>query len=417
MARGSSRRRWAMRVRPAVLMERWKPGERRSGRLIAVLAGACLSYLLLYAFVTLHRGQPYPFGDFFALWSYAKIAIAHAPAELYDPGALHSAQVALGMEPGQQNPFPYPPSFLLILWPLGFLAYTPAYALWIAATFGFYVWATAERSARAVTTAIAILAPTSTIMLVAGQSGFLAGALAIGGLRLVRTRPILAGVLLGLLSYKPQLWLLVPIALIAARAWRSIAAIGLTIAVLVVLTSMAFGWSVWPAWLASLPAYSRDFDAGAIRYHLMPTITANLQMLGLSLSESRFVQSAVAVGIAILIWRIYRPGATRKAASVLLAGTFLATPHAFVYDLPMLTGAITGFVAEKLRFDDGFDLAEIAVLIFALAFPALMMFAGPHIPLSTLPELLLFGLVLARPRTRLEGPARRGATDSPLSET
>src|SRR6185437_1201237 len=349
-----------MQPRPGVLMERWKPGERRSGRLIAILAGACLAYLILYAFVTLHRGERYPFGDFFALWSYAKIAIAHAPAELYDPAALHAAQVALGMEPGQQNPFPYPPSFLLILWPLGFFSYLSAYALWIAASFALYLWATVERSARALTTAIAILAPTSTIMLVAGQSGFLAGALAIGGLRLIRTRPILAGVLLGLLSYKPQLWLLVPVALIAARAWRTIAAIGMTIAALVALTSIAFGWSIWPAWLAALPAYSRDFDAGAIRYHLMPTVTANL---------------------------------------------------------PMLTGAVTGFVAERLRGDDGFSPAEIAVLIFALAFPALMMFAGPHIPLSTLPELLLFGLVLARQRARPEGSTKEGATAPQLSET
>ncbi|HXS39623.1 MAG TPA: glycosyltransferase family 87 protein [Stellaceae bacterium] len=398
-------------------MERWKPGERRSGRLIAILAGACLAYLILYAFVTLHRGERYPFGDFFALWSYAKIAIAHAPAELYDPAALHAAQVALGMEPGQQNPFPYPPSFLLILWPLGFFSYLSAYALWIAASFALYLWATVERSARALTTAIAILAPTSTIMLVAGQSGFLAGALAIGGLRLIRTRPILAGVLLGLLSYKPQLWLLVPVALIAARAWRTIAAIGMTIAALVALTSIAFGWSIWPAWLAALPAYSRDFDAGAIRYHLMPTVTANLQMLGLSLSAARLVQLALAAGTAILIWRLYRPGASRQARSGLLAGTFLATPHAFVYDLPMLTGAVTGFVAERLRGDDGFSPAEIAVLIFALAFPALMMFAGPHIPLSTLPELLLFGLVLARQRARPEGSTKEGATAPQLSET
>jgi alpha-1,2-mannosyltransferase len=398
-------------------MEPWKPGERRSGRLVAVLAGACLSYLLLYAFVTLHRGERYPFGDFFALWSYAKIAIAHAPAELYDPGALHSAQVALGMESSQQNPFPYPPSFLLILWPLGFLSYMPAYVLWIAASFGLYLWATVERSARALTTAIAILAPTSTIMLVAGQSGFLAGALAIGGLRLIRTRPVLAGVLLGLLSYKPQLWLLIPVALIAARAWRSIAAIGLTIAALVALTSMAFGWSIWPAWLASLPAYSRDFDAGAMRYHLMPTLTANLQMLGVSLSAARLVQLALAAGVASLIWRIFRSGATSQAANALLAGTFLATPHAFVYDLPMLTGAITGFIAEKLRLDGGCSPPEIAVLVFALAFPALMMFAGPHIPLSTLPELLLFGLVLARAKARPEGSTHRSATDPQLSET
>lgn len=373
---------------------RWHAGERRTGLLIAILGGACLAYLLLYAFVTLHRGARFPFGDFFALWSYARIASSHSPAALYDPAALHAAQVALGMDPGQQNPFPYPPSFLLILWPLGSLSYLSAYAVWIAATFALYVWAMVERKARALSLAIAILAPTSTIMLVAGQSGFLAGALAIGGLRLVRTRPILAGVMLGLLSYKPQLWLLLPFALIAAGAWRCLAAIAMTIAALVILASAAYGWSLWPAWLASLPAYSHAFDEAAVHYQLMPTVTANLQMLGVSLAAARPVQLAIAACIAALIWRAFRGGVTVRARSALLSGTFLATPHAFVYDLPMLTGAITGFVAEKLRSGTDFHSAEIAILIFALAFPALMMWAGPHVPLSTLPELLLFGLVL-----------------------
>ena len=379
-----------------VPMARWKAGDRRTGLLIAVLGGACLAYLVLYVFVTIHRGERFPFGDFFALWSYAKIAASRGPAALYDPATLHAAQVALGMDPGQQNPFPYPPSFLLILWPLGSLSYLAAYGVWIAASLALYVWAMMERKARSLSVAIALLAPSTTIMLVAGQSGFLAGALAIGGLRLMRGRPILAGVMFGLLSYKPQLWLLLPIALMAAGAWRCLAAVGMTLAALVILANAAFGWLVWPAWLASLPAYSRAFDAAAIHYHLMPTVTANLQMLGMPLAAARLVQLATAACVAVLVWRLFRAGVTARARNALLSGTFLATPHAFVYDLPMLTGAVTGFVAEKLRSGSAFHVAEIAILVFALAFPALMMWAGPHIPLSTLPELLLFGLILAR---------------------
>ena len=49
-----------------------------------------------------------------------------------------------------------------------------------------------------------LLAPTTTICLVAGQSGFLLAALLVGGLQLVARRPILAGILFGSLTYKPQ---------------------------------------------------------------------------------------------------------------------------------------------------------------------------------------------------------------------
>jgi alpha-1,2-mannosyltransferase len=386
------------------LARRWGARERKTGLLIAALAGIFASYLGIYLLVTLHRGERYPFGDFFALWSYAKIALSQSAATLYDPRALHAAQAALGMPPGQENPFPYPPSFVLYLWPLGALAYIPAYLAWIGASLALYVWAMAARPGRAISIALALLAPTTAIMLVAGQSGFLAAALALGGLRLVDTRPVLAGVLFGLLTYKPQLGLLVPIALIAAGSWRAIAAACLTAAALIIVTAAAFGWPIWASWLHQLPIYSRQFDAGAVGYNLMPTLTANLQMLGASLTLARPAQAVAAIGVAVIVWRAFRGGVTPRATNLLLAGTFLATPHAFVYDLPMLTGAISGFIAERLRGDAAFNLGEIAILLVGLAFPALMMWAGPHIPLSSFAELLVFGLLLTDRRAAREAP-------------
>ncbi len=44
----------------------------------------------------------------------------------------------------------------------------------------------------------------------------------IGACRLLGRRPVLAGVLFGLAAVKPQLGLLVPVALISARQWRSV---------------------------------------------------------------------------------------------------------------------------------------------------------------------------------------------------
>ena len=387
-----------MRIDPKLFTRRWSSEEPRSRLLTAVLVGIFGSYLGIYLLVTLHRGERYPFGDFFAIWSYARIAMTHSAASLYDSATLHTAQVALGMAPGHENPFPYPPSFLLILWPLGALSYLGAYLVWIITSLALYVWATSERNGPAISTLIALFAPTTTIMLVAGQSGFLAAALVIGGFRLIKTRPILAGVLFGLMTYKPQLGLLVPVALFAAGSWRCIAAAVATVAALVIVTSAAFGWSIWITWLAYLPVYSHQFDAAALSNNLMPTITANLQMLGASLRTARLAQAVAALVVAIIVLRAFERGITPAATNALLAGTFLATPHAFVYDLPMLTGAIIGFIADRLRSNGGFNLGEIAILVLSLAFPALMMWVGPHVPLSTPVELLLFGLIILKDR-------------------
>ena len=60
-------------------------------------------------------------------------------------------------------------------------------------------------------------------VILAGQNTFLSLALFYGGMRLVDRAPAIAGILLGLLAYKPQLFLLIPVALLAARRWRVLA--------------------------------------------------------------------------------------------------------------------------------------------------------------------------------------------------
>src|SRR6185295_1703313 len=65
--------------------------------------------------------------------------------------------------------------------------------------------------------------PATLWNLTAGQNGFLTAALIGGTLTLMERRPTLAGICLGLLTYKPHFGLLFPVALIAAGQWRVIA--------------------------------------------------------------------------------------------------------------------------------------------------------------------------------------------------
>src|SRR5436309_2254785 len=57
-----------------------------------------------------------------------------------------------------------------------------------------------------------------------GHNGFLTAALLGGALVLLDRRPIVAGVLFGLMAYKPQFGLMIPLVLIATGRWRAFAA-------------------------------------------------------------------------------------------------------------------------------------------------------------------------------------------------
>src|SRR3546814_10633706 len=80
-------------------------------------------------------------------------------------------------------------------------------------------------------------------------NGFLTAALLIGGLRLLGAKPIVAGILFGILTVKPQLGILLPFALLAARQWTAIAAAGVTTVLLVGSSVLLFVWESWQAYI------------------------------------------------------------------------------------------------------------------------------------------------------------------------
>jgi hypothetical protein len=352
--------------------------------LCAALTGIFASYLVLSFVASANRDMPYRFGDFFALWSYAKTIHTHPAADLYDFATLHSAQVVLGMGPDGQAPFPYPPTFLLMLWPLGLLSFSAAYATWIGGTLVLYIASISTRGRGAsILILIALVAPTTAINMIAGQSGFLSAALLIGGLRLMDRRPIASGLLFGLLTYKPQFGILVPVALVAVGQWRCIAAVCAATVAMVVVTTVAFGGAVWAAWLQALPAYLAWFETRTVAQEFRSTVTADLQSWGIHQEPARLAQAAAACFAAALVWVCFRHLPRALAVPALLAATCLATPHAFIYDLPMLTAATLLFVAYRLQSTTPFHMMEIGVLILILTFPAIMARSDNHLPISS----------------------------------
>jgi hypothetical protein len=355
---------------------------------IVVLALALRLFYLVFRGFTIDKFWDI---DFFAIWSFAKFALTNRVSEIYDNSVLLDFQMDLGDVPAERA-YPYPPSFLLMILPLGFMAFPLAFAIWNVFTLAFYCVASFYRRWRLSAIFLTIFAPAALQNLTTGQTGFLSAALILGGFRLVKTRPILSGTLFGLASFKPQLGILIPIALISTRSWRPLVAAVVTIAVLVVASSVAFGWSMWSIWLAKLPAHA-DW-ALDVPNRLKPTITANLTLLGVDLAVARIVQIFVAVFVAIGIWVCFRRGITLLATAALLVGTFLATPYAFDYDMPMLTNAVLMLILHKDQTNRFLTIPEALVLLLVLVLPEIMLETWRPSMFKTVPLILLLGLIV-----------------------
>src|SRR4051812_22416570 len=165
----------------------------RDRRALLILLTALALYNGLYL-VRWWLSSPQPaFGDFFGLWSFGKFAVISG-AGIYDHFALADYQQRLDPAlDGGGFPYPYPPTFLLALIPLGMMALPVAYVCWIAGTFGLHVLASLGRAWRSVAGLALLAAPTTLVNAITGQNGFLSAALLIGGLRLLASHPITAG--------------------------------------------------------------------------------------------------------------------------------------------------------------------------------------------------------------------------------
>ena len=376
---------------------RWHPDSGKARFLATGLLAVFAVYGIVDLAVCAARGWPHGFGDAFAIWSWGRFLHDHPAAAIYDPATLRAAQLALGLDPGASYPFIYPPSYLPVLWLLGQMPGPIAGAVLIAVSLPLYLWSTVGTKWRSSALLAALAAPTTTIVIAAGQSGFLTAAVLAGGLRLVPANPATAGVLFGLLSYKPQLGLLVPVALVAARRWRALAAASVTAVLLVILTTAVFGRAVWPSWAAAIPVYSRQFatESSEIR-HLMPTIFAALSQLSVPPAIAQWAQWAVALVAAAAVWVLFRPSAGLLAGAGLLVAALLATPYAFVYDMPILATAVIWLVAERQRGGDAFGAGEVVVMMLAMIAPISLVAGSSRLPLAALSLLLLLAAIVRR---------------------
>jgi alpha-1,2-mannosyltransferase len=302
------------------------------------------------------------------------------------------------------HPWLYPPHYLLLLAPFGLLPFAAACVLFLAASFALLAaaiwWTLGAGHRRWVHLGALVLAPATAFNIGSGQNAFLTGGLIIGGFGLLPTRPWLAGALFAVLTCKPQLCLLVPVALISAREWRALASAALTAGALVTASAAIVGiepWRAWIEWFASPPAavYREWIAAGRLHGQSVYTVLA---LLGAPHAAATVGQAlATILSAACVWWSFSRPMPRDLRLAVLLAATVLAAPHVTNYDAVLLVVAAALVFTHGLEqgFSRGSAVLPFLVWAIQLFDPPMVFRIGLITPLLT---MLLIACAMLRGR-------------------
>lgn len=319
-------------------------------------------------------------GDFLSFWAAGRLALEGTPALAYDLAANEQVRHKIVAQEGPL-PFGYPPPFLLVIAGFAFKPFWAAFAAWVLIGGGLFLAASRRFAAFPYSAA----QPTVFVNAVSGQNGFLSSAAFLGGMTLLVRRPFVAGLVLGLLSLKPQLALLLPVALIAGREWRAIAGGIVSFVALTLLAVLAFGFGTYAAFFAVAPYFTQTFAAGGWPYYELASPFASLRHLGVAAGPALAVHLAVALAAASLTahaW--YKRLPTR--VPILAAATLLIPPYLFTYDTLLMVAPIGWLLANGRTW--------LAALVWLLCLLPVIAYWGFYPGPNTVPAAAILSLVV-----------------------
>lgn len=344
------------------------------------------------------NGQPIG-TDFSNVYAAGTLTWQGRAADAYEPALQHAAEKA--MFDGREVPFygwHYPPFFFAIAVLVAAVPYAWGLAIWLLASFAAYLAAIRAILPRRETLLVAAAFPAVFVNVGHGHNGFLTAALLGGALHWLDRRPWLAGVLIGLLAYKPQFGILIPIALMASGRWRTIGAAAATVAALVAISFVLLGSGIWHAFADSMNfTQTVVLEQGGTGWQKIQSIFSAVRAWGASVPVAYAAQATLFTALAAtLAWLWHSDAAFELQAAALALGSLLATPYVLDYDLVVLAVAIAFFARHGLRC--GFRDFEISLLAAAWIVPLLSrsIAGATFIPLGLLVELAFYALVLRR---------------------
>ena len=312
--------------------------------------------------------------DFINVWSAGWLVLQGQPATVYDWDIQKQAEIAiLGRDYVGNFAWHYPPPFLLVAAFLARFPYVVAFIGWTTASLVPYLLVMRAIVGRPFGLLLAVAFPVILANTLVGQNGFLTAALVGGTLYLLPTRPILAGICLGLLSYKPQYGVLFPLALIAGAYWTAFTSAAVVTIAIAAMSWLAFGSDSWHAFFHWMTTFSQAFfTEGLATWFKLQSMFGLVRFFGGSEPLAwtlQWMMSGTVVAALVLAWRSRLPYALKAAA--LATATLLVTPYLFLYDEMVLAIPVAWLVRTGLA--EGFTEYELPALgcvaLLLLSFP------------------------------------------------
>jgi arabinofuranan 3-O-arabinosyltransferase len=333
--------------------------------------------------------------DFVNVWAAGKLVLDGHPALAYDWDIEKQVELALVKENFiGYFAWHYPPPFLFVAAFLAQLPYAVAFFGWVSVSFVPYLAVMRAMIGRPVGLMLAVGFPLVLSNGLVGQNGFLTASLIGGTLYLLPARPVLSGICLGLLTYKPQYGLLFPIVLIAAGQWRVFFSAGLTAVAIAFVSWLAFGTESWLAFFHWMPMFSQAFlTEGKATWWKLQSLFSMVRYLGGSEQLAWTFQWILTAAVATTLVAIWRSNVRYSLkAAALAAGTLLTTPYLFMYDMMVLAIPVAWLV--RIGLARGFRSYELPALGCAFALITSFMFFGEPVGLAA--TLIVGSLILGR---------------------
>lgn len=336
-------------------------------------------------------------GDFIVFNHAAKAAGAPDMIAIYEMSALKAQLQAAYPGKGDFNfAWMYPPTMSLIISPFAAPPYLVSFTLWVAIFAGAFFFTLSRLWADKWALFFAAASPAVFQGAVTGQNGFLTATLMALAGAFASRRPILAGVAAGLLTVKPQLGLLIPVAFVAAGCWRAFAAAAATAILLAAASFLAYGADSWTGFFEAVAAHGARMAEAGFPFNKLVTPFGFATMLGAPASVAGALQIVAGLGLAayvFAVWRRVKDWDLRLAA--LATSAMLATPYAFYYELAIVVPAMA--LIARRGVERGWLPYEKLTLIAVWILPLTMPGEGeiPNFPNCAVGAFLAF-LIAAR---------------------
>jgi hypothetical protein len=310
--------------------------DRRRWRNLGIAAGAMAASMFavfdVYQWVVAYGSDHYH-NDFTFYFAAARIGIEHGWPSIYNLDLQQSALSSIGsnIRIAQLARYISPPPVAWLALPFTLLPYPIAYEAWIALLLGalagtWYLAAPGAGRLRVIHLVAAVAWVPVIYGLQLGQPGLFVALGVAGSYALLRSgRPLLSGLALGAIVFKPQLGFLVPLALLVAGRYRAVAGAAIVIGLLALASAVNVGSQ-------GIADYEQrlTFAAGV---PVNRELTLALLVGGVTVT--RVLQGAIAIWALALVYR-FRKGPLEWMFVVPLVGGLLATPYLHLDDLVML---------------------------------------------------------------------------------